>query len=137
MSQQIKRVLIVDDELTIVQSIHRHLRRKGFEIENAGNGKEAADYIRLSAQQGTPVDLVITDIVMPKMDGIQLLKWIQETYPEIHVIILTGFGESDIANEAIRPGIDRFGAKPITPEAMMELIASIKPQTRHRSSEPI
>jgi len=74
---------------------------------------------------------------MPKMDGIQLLKWIQETYPEIHVIILTGFGESDIANEAIRPGIDRFGAKPITPEAMMELIASIKPQTRHRSSEPI
>jgi DNA-binding NtrC family response regulator len=126
----INRILLVDDEATFRQTLRRHLKREGFELETAADGEAACREISRAAERSHPFDLVITDVLMPEMDGIQLLTWIKECYPGISVIVLTGFGDGDSVSRAVRPAIDGFGAKPITPGIMMALIARID---RHRA----
>ncbi len=130
----IKHILVVDDEITFLQTLRRHLKREGFELETAADGGAACRKIRRQADQGHPFELVITDVLMPEVDGIQLLIWIQDRYPDTSVIVLTGFGDGDTVSRVVRPEIDGFGAKPITPQAMMALIARID---RYRNREKV
>ena len=119
----IQKVLVVDDEIEFAKTLKRHLRREGFDTEIAGDGSDARRIIetaycgRLSA-----IDLVITDVIMPNMDGIELLKWIKRNQPQIPVILLTGFGDNHAVAQVVRPGQDGFCKKPITPRRLMELI---------------
>lgn len=130
MMRTINRILLVDDEATFRQTLRRHLKREGFQLEMAADGKAACREISRAASGEQPFDMVITDVLMPEMDGIQLLTWIKARYPGISVIVLTGFGDGDSVSRALRPAIDGFGAKPITPGIMMALIARID---RHRN----
>ncbi len=131
MEGTIRRILVVDDEVTFLKTVHRHLRRRGYVLETAQNGKSASRLIEERAQNGNPFDLVISDVVMPDMNGLELLGWIKAQYPEISVILLTGFGEGDAVGRAVRPKVDGFGSKPITPEKMLNLIGRI---SRHRET---
>ena len=131
MTKTIERILLVDDEATFLQTLRRHLRREGFALETATNGRDACWKIAQGAAQERPFDLVITDVLMPDVDGIQLLTWIKDRYPGISVIVLTGFGDGDMVSKAVRPAVDGFGAKPITPRAMMSLIARIDHNRSH------
>jgi two-component system response regulator HydG len=128
MPDAIRRILLVDDEVTFLKTLKRHLKRKGFALETAGNGRDASRLIRQRGEAGEPFDLVITDVIMPDMDGIELLGWIKSTFPEVSVILLSGFGDGDAISDEIRPGIDTFAVKPITPEKMMGLIRKLTKQ---------
>jgi CheY-like chemotaxis protein len=129
MHNSIKRILVVDDEVEFVKSLRRHLRREGYSLEVAYDGLEACRKIEHFSVESKPFDLVITDVVMPNMNGIELLQWIQRQHPEISAILLSGFGENDIAAKTLRPKLDAHGKKPITPKEMTALINSLH-QTR-------
>ncbi len=127
----IHKVLVVDDEIEFAKTLKRHLRREGFDTEIAGDGSDARRIIeKTCCNRQSAIDLVITDVIMPNMNGIELLKWIKKNQPQIPVILLTGFGEDHAAARAIRPGQDGFGKKPITPRRLMELIGLL--DTRRR-----
>ncbi len=130
MSRSIERILLVDDEATFLTSMRRHLKREGFSLETAGNGRDACDKIADRATDNDPFDLVVTDLLMPDVDGIQLLAWVKKHYPQVSVIILTGFGDGETVSRSLRLGVDGFGAKPITPCGLMALIDRID---RHRA----
>lgn len=125
MIEHIKRILVVDDEPEFVKTIERHLRRQGFSLESGCNGEDAQQKIHDSVSQGLPFDLVITDLVMPTMNGIELLSWIMKNHPEISVLVITGFGEADLAVEMMRPEMDGFAQKPFKPNDMTRLIGEI------------
>ena len=111
----VERILLVDDEDVFLASIRRHLSREGFDLAVARNGREACRVIDARAREGRPIDLIITDMIMPEMGGMELLQRVQAVHADISVILLTGFGESDAVARAIRTGQDAYGSKPITP----------------------
>jgi len=121
----IDKILIVDDEVEFVKSVRRHLKRRGFNPDFAFDGENACQKMLELEKKAQFYDLVIVDVVMPKMDGISLLTWIHVVFPKTSVLVVSGFRDLEYLKSKIRPGLDDFGRKPITPESMMELIGNI------------
>lgn len=102
------RLLIVDDETEICEMLSRHFRYLGFQVDTASDGIEAMEKL---AQVRTEV--VISDIVMPGMDGVELLRAIRQQYPMIHTIMITGYVTLENALACMRHGADICIFKPL------------------------
>ena len=126
MSKESKRILIVDDVKEIVSGISSILELEGFETFKAENGVEALDLIDHS------FDLVISDILMPEMDGIELCQAIKEKYPDIKIILISGGGRQSNVKQSYNyletakklTGVDTILKKPFNPEELVTLINS-------------
>ena len=92
-------ILVVDDDEDILDLIERHLSNRGYEVLTAYDGEQA-----ISLLDKLMFDLVITDLKMPKFDGMEVLKKAKEKDPNIEVVILTGHGTMDSVVEALRDG---------------------------------
>jgi len=103
-----ERILVVDDEDIIRESLSYVLKKEGYLVEEAGNGKAALDKLL----QG-PFDLVITDLEMPVMKGIRLLEEVKKLNMQTAVIIITAYGSLDTAISALRSGAGDYILKPI------------------------
>ena len=101
-------LLIVDDEQDIREMLSRHFRYSGFNVLTAGNGQEALDQMALNK-----VDIVISDIVMPVMNGPELCEKIRDDYPLTHVIMITGHVTLDNVMSCMRRGVDTCVFKPL------------------------
>jgi DNA-binding NtrC family response regulator len=101
-------ILIVDDEPLIRRSLSELLSLDGYSVSSAGDGLEALDLLRTYS-----ADIVISDMKMPKMDGIQLLREIKKNYPGIQVIMITGYGSIESAVEAMKEEAYDYITKPI------------------------
>lgn len=103
-----KSILIVEDEEVLRQSLAELLVDEGYQVHQASDGKEAYDFILAQ-----PVDLILTDIRMPNMDGIELMGKLQQTAPQTPVIILTAYGTVESAVAAMRSGAHDYLLKPV------------------------
>ena len=103
------RILIVDDEQMICNILVQRLTREGYSCVSANNGREALNHFYKDN-----FSLIISDIKMPEMDGIELLKKVKAVNPNMMVIIVTAFPEIDMAVEAMRLGAYDFITKPVT-----------------------
>ena len=101
------RILIVDDEEVICSILARRLAKEGYLCATANNGKEALTHFYKDT-----FSLIISDIKMPEMDGIELLKRVRAIHPKMMVIMITGYPEIDMAVEAMRLGAYDFIIKP-------------------------
>lgn len=101
------RILVVDDEESIREFFEIMLKREGYEVLTASNGQIALDTIK-----NNQVDLVISDIQMPELSGLELLTRIKETDPELVVIMITAFGSTETAVEAMKLGAYDYVQKP-------------------------
>jgi len=97
------RILIVDDEEVICNILARRLTREGYSCVAAHNGKEALNHFYKDN-----FSLIISDIKMPEMDGIELLKKVKAVHPNMLVIMVTAYPEIDLALEAMRLGAYDF-----------------------------
>lgn len=103
------KILVVDDEAPIREILKKGLSQMGgFSVEVAENGPDAIEKIEKDV-----FDLVLTDLKMPEMDGIELLKTIKGTRPEVMVILMTAYGSIETAVEAMKMGADDYITKPI------------------------
>ncbi len=118
------RTLVVDDEATILESLSRIVTHAGYECLLASSAQEALDLLELH-----PVDVVISDMRMPCMDGLELLGQIRTRYKEVDVILMTGFDSRDIFSRVIEAGAADFIAKPFHQD---ELLAKLKRIVRER-----
>ena len=113
------KLLIVDDEMVIRTGLSS-LPWKDNEIELAAvlkNGIEAEEWLN-----DNEPDIILTDIKMPGMNGIELAKLALNSYPMVKIILLSGYGEFEYAREAIRHGVFDYILKPSTPEEIMECV---------------
>lgn len=111
-------ILLVDDELVIRRVLSRELRAENFLVTAVSSGSEA-----IGALGDTLYDLVITDLTMEGIDGVDILKATRRVAPQTAVIIITGYDDSQPAREAMHLGVDDFLVKPFEVE---ELIFSIE-----------
>lgn len=103
----IPNILIVDDEVNIQTSLARRYKLKGYHIVTANDGREALDLL-----EKRPFQIVISDIKMPVMDGVELLKKIRIEFPMTRVIMMTGYVTLDNGLACLRHGADTCIFKP-------------------------
>lgn len=116
------RVLVVDDELFVGELLKEYLAIIGYEVEAVSNGRDA-----LSSIQQSPPHIVILDIRMPGMGGMEVLKSIKEKHSGINVIMLSAYGDPETINEALRLGADHYLQKPMNLKHLVETLKSLKP----------
>ena len=109
-----KSILLVDDEEIILNSLGMDLRQENYDVTFATSGEEAISLLR-----GNQFDLVVTDLSMSGMDGIQVLKEAKKINPLMGVIILTGYGDMTSAIDALRLGADDYLLKPCESEELI------------------
>lgn len=118
------RILLVDDEGSIVRLLEEMLKQMGYEIVTASNGAEA-----LTRLKSTPVDLVVTDIVMPRMNGLQLIEEIRQKHPSVKIIAMSGgdmkSGPAEYLLSACQQGAVGCLAKPFTINDLSTLVKSL------------
>ncbi|MDA8415280.1 MAG: sigma-54 dependent transcriptional regulator [Desulfobacteraceae bacterium] len=110
-------ILAVDDEEAIRDGIKRVLSGDRFEVETCGSGYKAIERL-----QENDYGLIISDLKMPGMDGIEVLKAVKALQPDIPVIIITGYASIDTAIEAMKNGAAEYISKPFTPDLLLEKV---------------
>ena len=115
-----EKILIVDDEENSRIGLSKILAKSGYEVITAENGKQALDTLKQEA-----CSLVITDMKMPEMDGIQLLREIKQYDPDIGVIIVTAYGEVDSYLESMNLGAFEYLNKPIKVDELKKVISKV------------
>ncbi len=111
------RILVVDDEEGMRDFLAILLQKEGHEVETVGNGEEA---LRIMGDHS--FDLVITDLKMPKMSGLNLLQGIKQKDPEVGVILITAYASTETAVDAMKEGAFDYIAKPFDVEEMKEVV---------------
>jgi DNA-binding response OmpR family regulator len=108
------RLLLVDDEEEFRRTITKRLKRRGIAPEQAGTGEEC-----LSILEKSPMDVVVLDVKMPGMNGIETLHHIKEKYPKTEVIMLTGHATTQDGVDGIKTGAFDYLTKPIELEHLL------------------
>jgi two-component system response regulator AtoC len=118
------RVLVVDDEQSLRKVLSATLQREGYEVQVAADGEEA-----LAALERDGADVVVTDLVMPRMDGLTLLRKVVKAHPDIPVIVVTAHGKIDSAVTAMKAGAFDFVTKPFEHSDLKAIIAKAARQS--------
>ena len=111
------RILVVDDELGICRSCVKILSKEGHQVEYALHGYDA-----LKMMQASPFDLIITDLKMSSMGGMEVLRRVKESYPDSIVIVITGYATVSSAVEVMKMGAFDYLPKPFTPEELRSVV---------------
>jgi len=118
------RILVVDDEAIMRQSLQDWLEDEGFSVATAASGAEALDHL---AQM--PVQLMLTDIKMPGMDGVELLRRALEAQPELKVILMTAYATVDTAVAAMKIGALDYLVKPFDTNDLIPMVQRVQQET--------
>ncbi|MBI4653379.1 MAG: NAD(P)H-dependent oxidoreductase subunit E [Nitrospirae bacterium] len=110
------KILVVDDEPVVVRSCERILKAEGYDIEGALSGREAI----LKIEENN-YNLVLTDLKMPEMDGITLIRWIRKSRPSIGIVVITGYPSQETIKDALDLGIIDYVPKPFTPAVLTDV----------------
>jgi len=112
-----RRILVVDDEEIVTSSCRRILAAEGDMVETTESGQEG---LKLALSQR--FDIVMADLRMPDLDGMQLVRTLRRKRPETAIIIITGFGTVPSAVEAVKLGVSDYIEKPFTPEQIRDAV---------------
>ncbi len=113
------RVMLVDDEAGVRDSWDRFLTGRGYEVTTAVDGESAISELRRN-----PADIVISDLRMPTVDGLQLLEWVHDEQPETPFVLVTGYGDASVEDRAKELGAFDFLNKPIGPDTLANVITA-------------
>jgi two-component system NtrC family response regulator len=113
-----QRILVVDDDESLRWVTQAQLQQSGYQVNSAADGRHA-----LASMSESPPDLVITDLQMPGMSGLELLKRVRAEYPEILVILVTAFGTVETAVEAMKAGAYDYITKPVNMDELRMIVS--------------
>ena len=112
-----KRLLIVEDEETLCESLKRVLSKEGYIVDTVNTAESA-----LTVLQEVPYDLIVTDIILPGMNGIELIRKIKEDHSEQIVVVMTAYASLETAVEALRAGSYDYIVKPVMHEEIKQIV---------------
>jgi DNA-binding NtrC family response regulator len=124
------RILVVDDAVDTLEMIQRKLTSRGYRVYTAPSVLEAMDLLKQTA-----VDLVITDLKMPKVSGMELVRYVRENLKETEVMMMTGYASVESAVEAVKGGAQDYLSKPFTDQELFEAVERVIDKQRLRRTQ--
>lgn len=116
------RVLVVDDEPDIRKVVRMTLQKAGYHVLEAENGAKAIETIN-TGENRLLLDVIVCDIRMPKVNGIEAIAYFRQNYPRVPLIVLTGFPDTDMATSLLRQGVVDYLVKPVEGEKLKASVA--------------
>jgi len=120
------QILLVEDDASVRDAMADVLRDEGYSVQTAADGQEAMKTLSAGA------DLVLADLVMPKVDGRELLRWVMHNHPGTAVMLMTGYGTIPQAVDAIKAGAAAYLTKPLNPEELLLQVKKVLEDKRLR-----
>lgn len=114
------RILVVDDDVIVVKSCRRILEAEGFEVSTVPSADEALEKIKVY-----DFDLMIVDVKMPKHDGIFLMREIKKNWPDVPIIVMSGYPTPETISDVLKLGAIQFIPKPFKPDEFMKSISQV------------
>ncbi|QHI39297.1 Transcriptional regulatory protein ZraR [Kordia antarctica] len=130
MQLQKENILIVDDDINILELLQRHLQSWNYHTYKAISVKEAVNILR-----DTRIDLLITDLKMPEIDGFELIKFVSEHYPKLPKLVVTGYPSVQDSLAAIKSGVVEYLTKPFTKDELGKAIQKSLAQKKEVSNQ--
>lgn len=125
------RILVVDDDVIVVKSCRRILEAEGFEVTTVPSADDALEKIKMY-----DFDLLIMDVKMPKHDGIFLMREIKKNWPDIPIIVMSGYPTPETIADVLKLGAIQFIPKPFKPDEFMKSIQQVIQKMSHKKSFP-
>ncbi|HSA61669.1 MAG TPA: response regulator [Nitrospiraceae bacterium] len=116
------RVLIMDDEADIRKVVRMTLQKAGYDVLEAEDGQKGIETIN-AGENRLLLDVIICDIRMPKVNGIEAIAYFRQNYPRVPLIVLTGFPDTDMATSLLRQGVVDYLVKPVEGEKLKASVA--------------
>lgn len=116
-SSNTRRILLVDDDTSQLDVLSKYLNRAGFLTITCEDGDEA-----IAALEGFPIDVLVCDVQMPRMNGLSVLNWVRENRPELRVVLMTAFSSYELYQIATDRGAVMFLEKPVDPKLLVEIL---------------
>ena len=120
------RILVVNDDPGSLNAIKAGLMSKGHEVLIAGSGEEALKIIKTTQANSEPLELLLTDLRMPKMSGLKLIRSARKLKPDIKAIIMTAYGDEDVQKKARALGQCGYLDKPFRLKALIKMILTLE-----------
>ncbi len=122
------KIVVLDDEQIVLDSVSRVLEEENYEIRTSRRGEDAVDLLKREGD----FDILITDLKMPGMDGLQAMDALHEVDPDLSMIMFTAYSTVDSAVKAMKIGAVDYIKKPFTPEQLTELVEKVMAERRQR-----
>jgi two-component system chemotaxis response regulator CheY len=122
-------VLVVDDEESIRKVSRLALTKAGYEVLEAENGEKAIEVLN-TGENPLTVDVILCDIRMPKINGVEAIKYFQTQYPSVQIIVQTGFPDLNLATSFMKQGIVDYLVKPVEKEKLLAAVAKAAEQRK-------
>ena len=126
------RILVVDDELVVRDSLKEWLQEEGFKVDMAESGVDALEKLARNSYQ-----LMLLDIKMPGMDGVEVLKRAKDTHPELPVVMMTAYATVETAVEAMKIGAMDYLLKPFDPDKLVTMVIQLYQKIEHTGEREI
>jgi DNA-binding response OmpR family regulator len=127
------KILVIDDDEQVLDMLYESLTRDGFDVLRASNGEQG---LRIYRQE--PVDLIITDIIMPEKEGIETIIELRQDFPDVKIIAMSGggrIGTKDYLHLAKIFGVQRTFTKPVAREQLLDAIKELLKEKPNRTSD--
>ena len=121
------RVMIVDDEPDIRKVVRMTLHKAGYDVVEAEDGQKAIEVIN-TGENRLMLDVIICDIRMPKINGVEAITYFRKEYPRVPLIVLTGFPDTEMATSFLRDGVVDYLVKPVEGEKLKAAVAKAMDQ---------
>lgn len=121
------RVMIVDDEPDIRKVVRMALQKAGYDVVEAEDGQKAIEIIN-TGENRLMLDVIICDIRMPKINGVEAITYFRKEYPRVPLIVLTGFPDTEMATSFLRDGVVDYLVKPVEGEKLKASVAKAMDQ---------
>ena len=119
------KILIVDDEQSLLESLTINLTAFGHQVASANTGYKALELLKSSIKQGDDINLLVTDLKMPKMDGMELLRSVRSLVPLLPAILMTAYDDGSVQKELTLLGGCRYIKKPFGPDELIQTISKV------------
>ncbi|WP_342348534.1 response regulator [uncultured Nitrospira sp.] len=116
-------VLIVDDEPDVRKVVRMTLEKAGYDVIEAEDGEKAIQEVQ-KGENPLMLDVIISDIRMPKINGVEAINYFQQQYPRVPLIVLTGFPDMEMATGFLKQGIVDYLVKPVEKEKLIKSVAT-------------
>jgi two-component system chemotaxis response regulator CheY len=118
------RILVIDDEEEIREILKMHLESAGFMVIEASDGEEGIKKMREGANL-LQVGLIITDIRMPKVNGVEMIDYLRKNAPSKPILVITGYPDTDLAISLLKKGVKEYLVKPIEKKVLLEKVNKV------------